>query len=50
MAQKNPSESYVESHSKAIRDKAEIMVDHFIEQVIGQNKIGEQGEGIHADL
>jgi type I restriction enzyme R subunit len=31
---------YVESHSKAIRDKAEIMVDHFLEQVIGQNKIG----------
>ncbi len=31
---------YVESHSKAIRDKAEIMVDHFMEQVIGQNKIG----------
>ncbi|MBB1078246.1 type I restriction endonuclease subunit R, partial [Rhodoferax sp. 4810] len=32
--------TYVESHSKAIRDKAEIMVDHFLEQVIGQNKIG----------
>jgi type I restriction enzyme R subunit len=31
---------YVESHSKAIRDKAEIMVDHFLEQVIGQRKIG----------
>ncbi|MCP4218868.1 MAG: type I restriction endonuclease subunit R, partial [bacterium] len=31
---------YVESHSKAIRDKAEIMVDHFFEQVIGRNKIG----------
>ncbi len=31
---------YVESHSKAIRDKAEIMVDHFLEQVVGQNKIG----------
>jgi type I restriction enzyme, R subunit len=31
---------YVESHSKAIRDKAEIMVDHFLEQVIGQHKIG----------
>ncbi len=25
---------YVESHSKAIRDQAEIMVDHFLEQVI----------------
>ena len=34
---------YVESHSKAIRDKAEIMVDHFLEQVIGQNKIGGHG-------
>lgn len=31
---------FVESHSKAIRDKAEIMVDHFHEQVIGQRKIG----------
>ncbi len=31
---------YVESHSKAIRDKAEIMVDHFLEQVIGQKKLG----------
>ena len=31
---------YVESHQKAIRDKAEIMVDHFLEQVVGQNKIG----------
>lgn len=31
---------YVEGHSKAIREKAEIMVDHFLEQVIGQNKIG----------
>ena len=31
---------YVESHDKAIRQKAEIMVDHFIEQVIGAKKIG----------
>jgi type I restriction enzyme R subunit len=31
---------FVESHSKAIRQKAEIMVDHFLEQVIGQHKIG----------
>ncbi len=37
---------YVESHSKAIRDKAEIMVDHFIEQVIGQNKIGGQARAM----
>ncbi|MGH9943988.1 MAG: type I restriction endonuclease subunit R, partial [Pyrinomonadaceae bacterium] len=31
---------YVESHDKAISAKVEIMVDYFIEQVIGQNKIG----------
>lgn len=31
---------YVEGHEKAIRDKAEIMIDHFLEQVIAQNKIG----------
>ena len=37
---------YVESHSKAIREKAEIMVDHFMEQVIGQNKIGGQARAM----
>jgi len=31
---------YVESHSHAIRLKAEIMVDHFHEQVLALNKIG----------
>jgi type I restriction enzyme R subunit len=31
---------YVESHDHAIRLKAEIMVDHFHENVIGLNKIG----------
>lgn len=31
---------YVESHDHAIRLKAEIMVDHFREQVIAKNKIG----------
>ena len=31
---------YVESHEHAIRLKAEIMVDHFHEQVIALNKIG----------
>ena len=31
---------YVESHDHAIRLKAEIMVDHFHEQVIALNKIG----------
>ena len=31
---------YVESHHHAIRQKAEIMVDHFHEQVIARRKIG----------
>ncbi|WP_347927773.1 type I restriction endonuclease subunit R [Pseudomonas helvetica] len=31
---------YVESHDKAIRLKAEIMVDHFVAQVTGKQKIG----------
>ena len=31
---------YVEGHDHAIRLKAEIMVDHFHEQVLAQNKIG----------
>lgn len=31
---------YVESHDKAIRKKAEIMVDHFAAQVAGKHKIG----------
>jgi len=31
---------YVESHDKAIRKKAEIMVDHFVAQVAGKHKIG----------
>lgn len=31
---------YVESHDHAIRLKAEIMVDHFIEQVLNARKIG----------
>ncbi len=31
---------YVESHEHAIRQKAEIMVDHFHEQVIARGKIG----------
>ena len=31
---------YVESHNYAIRQKAEIMVDHFNDQVIGRHKIG----------
>ncbi len=31
---------YVESHDKAIRQKTEIMVDHFVEQVAGKQKIG----------
>ncbi len=31
---------YVESHEHAIRQKAEIMIDHFHEQVIARGKIG----------
>lgn len=31
---------YVESHNHAIRQKAEIMVDHFHEQVIARRKLG----------
>lgn len=31
---------YVESHDKAIRRKAEIMVDHFVTHVAGKQKIG----------
>lgn len=31
---------YVESHDKAVRKKAEIMVDHFVAQVAGKRKIG----------
>lgn len=33
---------YVESHDHAIQLKAEIMVDHFHEQVLGLNKVGGQ--------
>ncbi len=37
---------YVESHDHAIRLKAEIMVDHFHEQVMAQNKIGGQARAM----
>ena len=37
---------YVEGHEKAIQMKAEIMVDHFLEQVIGQNKIAGQARAM----
>ena len=37
---------YVESHDHAIRVKAEIMVDHFLEQVIALNKIGGQARAM----
>lgn len=37
---------YVESHDHAIRLKAEIMVDHFHEQVMGLNKIGSQARAM----
>lgn len=39
---------YVESHSHAIREKAEIMIDHFHEQVIGQRKINGQARAMVA--
>ncbi len=37
---------YVESHDHAIRLKAEIMVDHFHEQVVALNKIGGQARAM----
>ena len=37
---------YVESHEHAIREKTEIMVDHFHTQVIGQRKIGGQARAM----
>lgn len=36
----------MEGHGKAIRDKTEIMVDHFLEQVIGQHRIGGQARAM----
>ena len=38
--------NYVESHAHAIREKAEIMVDHFHAQVIGHHKIGGQARAM----
>ncbi|WP_429886125.1 type I restriction endonuclease subunit R [Geoalkalibacter halelectricus] len=37
---------YVESHKHAIREKTEIMVDHFHAQVIGHRKIGGQARAM----
>ena len=37
---------YVESHEHAVREKAEIMVDHFHDQVIAKQKIGGQARGM----
>lgn len=37
---------YVESHEHAIREKAEIMVDHFHAQVMGHRKIGGQARAM----
>ncbi|WP_302141366.1 type I restriction endonuclease subunit R [Halomonas alkalicola] len=37
---------YVESHEYAIREKAEIMVDHFHTQVIGHRKVGGQARAM----
>ena len=39
---------YVEGHEHAIREKAEIMVDHFHDQVAGRQKIGGQARAIVA--
>lgn len=39
---------YVESHNHAIREKAEIMIDHFHEQVIGQRKMNGQARAMVA--
>lgn len=38
--------AYVESHQYAIETKAQIMVDHFLEQVIALNKIGGQARAM----
>ena len=37
---------YVESHDHAIRQKAEIMIDHFHEQVLARQKIGGQARAM----
>ncbi|MBX3359823.1 MAG: type I restriction endonuclease subunit R [Phycisphaeraceae bacterium] len=37
---------FVEGNEHAIRQKAEIMVDHFLTQVIGQRKIGGEARGM----
>ena len=37
---------YVENHEHAIRLKSEIMVDHFIENVITPRKIGDQARAM----
>ena len=37
---------YVESHKHAIREKSEIMIDHFHEQVIAKKKIGGQARAM----
>ena len=39
---------FVEGHEHAIREKAEIMVDHFHDQVAGRQKIGGQARAIVA--
>jgi len=37
---------YVESHERAIREKAEIMLDHFHDQVIAKRKIGDKARAM----
>ncbi|MFT4038727.1 MAG: DEAD/DEAH box helicase family protein [Thermomicrobiales bacterium] len=38
--------AFVENHSHAIGEKAEIMVDHFLANVLGQHKIGGQARAM----
>lgn len=40
--------AYVEGHRHAVRQKAELMVDHFHDEVAGKRKIGGQGRAIIA--
>lgn len=43
---KKKLKNYVEGHSHAIRQKTEIIIDHFLEEVIGQRKINGQAKAM----
>ncbi|MFM6204126.1 type I restriction endonuclease subunit R, partial [Planktothrix sp.] len=43
---KKKLKKYVEGHPHAIRQKAEIMIDHFMEEVISQRKINKQAKAM----